>query len=229
MTDLTVVFMFGLVGSVHCLQMCGPLVLAYSLPLERKVFLPHLGYNLGRILTYSLLGAVAGQVGHMLEALGRLSGFENIAALIAGIALILLGLAYAGFLPMTSLAPVSRITRTAGRLLTAPTFGSKVGLGLALGFLPCGFLYAALIKAMEAGNPVSGAATMLVFGLGTSLALVAAGSLSTVLTTPLKKWGRFAGAAGVLLLGSLLLYRGLMGHGILPPSMEKGGHGNHAH
>ena len=68
--EFSVVFSFGLAGGLHCAQMCGPLVLAYSLPLRGGAMRAHLAYNAGRIATYTLLGAVAGAVGQAIRLPG---------------------------------------------------------------------------------------------------------------------------------------------------------------
>jgi uncharacterized protein len=241
--DIPLVFSLGLLGSVHCLQMCGPIVLAYSLPmadaqgggLRRRLIMSHLAYNAGRITTYSVLGAVAGAAGHALGLIGRLAGFENIAAIVAGIFLIAMGISMAGVLPVSNLLrldPTRLLTRlhhVASRLITAPSHRSKFKLGLLLGFLPCGLIYAALLKAMEAGNPVAGAVVMLIFGLGTAGALIVTGFLSSVIAVPLRRWGNMIAAVGVTLLGALLLYRGMMSRGILPHSGNGGAHSVHEH
>jgi uncharacterized protein len=241
--DLPLVFSFGLLGSAHCLQMCGPIVIAYSLPmaaaqgggLRPQLVLSHLLYNAGRITTYSVLGAIAGAAGHALGLMGRLAGFENMAAIVTGALLIAMGISMSGILPVSNLVQLdptrllSRLHQLAARLLTAQSRKSKFVLGLVLGFLPCGLIYAALLKAMEAGDPVAGAEVMLVFGLGTAGALVATGFLSSVITVPLRRWGNVVAAVGVTLLGALLLYRGMMSRGILPHSGHGGAHSVHEH
>jgi len=239
--DYPFVFAFGLVGSLHCVQMCGPIVLAYSLPLaettvRRNLIAAHLSYNAGRIVTYTALGAISGLAGHAFDLLGRLAGLGNAAAIVAGALLIIAGLSFSGLVPLGAfmrLDPTRILTgvhRAAGRLLAAPTSRSKFLLGLALGFLPCGFLYAALIKAMETGNPAAGALTMLSFGLGTAGALILTGLASSALTVPLRRWGNAVAATGMILLGALLLYRGIMARGMVPDSSSGGsdaGHGRH--
>ena len=76
--ELGLMFALGLVGSLHCVQMCGPIVLAFSLPLNRPDALrANLGYNAGRILTYAFLGALAGSVGGGIGMLGRLEALAS--------------------------------------------------------------------------------------------------------------------------------------------------------
>src|ERR1039457_3343634 len=95
--ELGLVFVLGLVGSLHCVQMCGPIVLAFSLPLEgRDALRAHLGYNAGRILTYAFLGALAGAVGGGIGMLGRLACLASGARIFAGAAMIAAGILMAG-------------------------------------------------------------------------------------------------------------------------------------
>ncbi len=225
--DFALIFSFGLLGSLHCVQMCGPLVLAYSLPLAgagtRSSLIPaHLAYNAGRILTYMFLGCLAGAAGKALGLVGKLAGVEDTAAMVAGVLLVVTGLSFSGFLPISNLLPpasnryIGRISKAAAGLFQSPSRRSKFMLGLCLGFLPCGFLYAGLLKAIETGSLLAGAATMLAFGLGTSGAMVATGLLSSFITAPLRRWSHWIGAMGMILLGFLLIYRGVMAHGMLP-------------
>jgi uncharacterized protein len=239
--DLSLVFTFGFLGSMHCVGMCGPIVLAYSLPLAGSgatrtgLVLAHLAYNAGRIITYTLLGAVAGAAGHALGLVGRLAGAENGAAIVAGVLLILTGVSFLGVLPLSGVSRfdpmrvLSRLHSGISGLLTAPTRGSKFKLGLALGLLPCGFLYAGLLKAVEAGSPLSGAGTMLAFGTGTACAMIATGMFSSALAAPLRRWGNRVAAAGMILLGGLLLYRGIMAHGMGEHSPQPAAQPGHEH
>ncbi len=151
-------FTLGLVGSLHCLQMCGPIVLSYSLPLAShsrgRQMAAHLAYNLGRITTYAALGAVAGSAGAAVGLMGRLAGIEHVAAMVAGSLMIVAGIFMSGLIPRGQLArlysfrPASRIAKAIGRPMQSPTAASKFTMGLALGFLPCGLIYAALLKAV---------------------------------------------------------------------------------
>src|SRR5437868_10478564 len=89
------IFGLGLVSSLHCVQMCGILVISYSLPLSKisrmtQVF-AHLSYNFGRILTYTMLGTVAGFIGGTIGFVGSLAGIENAAAIIGGCLMIVAG------------------------------------------------------------------------------------------------------------------------------------------
>lgn len=217
--EIAVPFSLGLVSSLHCAQMCGPLVLAYSIPLpsgSRRSAWAHLAYNAGRIITYACFGAIAGAAGGGLLTIGRLAGIERWAAMTAGAAMILAGILMSGWLPQQTLVRIgggsgSWISRTSGRLLRSPDPASKLTLGLVLGFLPCGLVYAALIKALDAGSAFAGAVTMVAFGAGTSAALLGIGLFSSAITARLGRHANRFATVSILLLGAFLLWRGYIG------------------
>jgi uncharacterized protein len=221
--DVTLPFGFGVVSSLHCTQMCGPIVLSYSMA-ARGSSLSHLYYNLGRILTYSMLGAVAGAAGSMVGVLGRLAGLERTAMLIAGGLMLLAGVLMSGWLPKSSLVRIERIgvsrifSGVITKLMTSSKPQSKLGLGLLMGFLPCGLLYAALLKAVSTAEPLAGAATMALFGAGTSLALLAIGLFSSALSARLGRWSNAFATASVLLMGAFLLWKGIKPPPVMGPS-----------
>lgn len=218
--EFYVVFALGLVSSLHCVVMCGPLVLSYSLPLGSRKFseqiLAHFSYNFGRILTYALLGAVAGLLGGTVEFIGHLAGIENVAAIAAGVLMVAAGVLMLDLVPgkrlqkLNPLLYTSRFLKPLGSRISSPSIGSKFSLGLILGFMPCGLIYAALFKAMAAGTVLAGTLTMTAFGLGTAASLLAVGIFSAAFSFKLSKWGNRLAAASVLLLGMALVTRGVM-------------------
>jgi sulfite exporter TauE/SafE len=189
----------------------------------------HLTYNAGRILTYSALGALAGLLGRTLGFLGRLAGLGAALALVSGTLMILAGFFMLGLIPAAFLESrffriPARFLQPLGGLLSSPRAGRRFLLGLTLGFLPCGLVYAALVKAMAAGSALGGALNMLAFGLGTAGALIAIGFFSSVLRGGIVRWGRQLAAASVTLMGLVLLWRGMMPH-----MMIMGGHVHGSH
>lgn len=223
LTEFNLVFTLGLVSSLHCAQMCGPIVLALSLPLStaqrRQHLLAHLSYNIGRLVTYSMLGAFAGLTGHTLGLAGKLAGIENTGAILAGGLMVLTGLLMLDLLPNRSLQRFDPLRfmlgvfKPIGSRLASTSISSKFSLGMLLGLLPCGLIYAALFKAMATGTVLAGALTMLAFGLGTTGALLAIGLLSSAFSTrlhvPLRTWGIKTAALSVTLLGVFLVWRGV--------------------
>jgi hypothetical protein len=233
-------FTLGLVSSLHCVQMCGPIVLSYSLasgqpggtgtPGPGRYFaLGHLAYNAGRIVTYTALGALAGLAGGAMGMLGRLAGATSLAAMVGGGLMVIAGLFMLGIIPTAALAGTnifrlsSGFLRWVGGLLTTPKVAKRFLLGLALGFLPCGLIYAALLRSLATGTALWGAAAMLAFGLGTAGALIALGLFSSAIRWRLNRWGNRLAAASVILMGIFLLWRGVM-----PGMVMAGMHAAHA-
>ena len=212
--ELAVVFAAGLGAGLHCLQMCGPIVLAYSLPLARgQAWRAHLLYNSGRITTYMLLGALTGAAGGALGLLGRMAGIAAAGRIIAGGAMVLAGIAMLAARPASGLITIQRSGRGAGFLRAAGRMvresRNKFLLGVTLGFLPCGLVYAALLKAMESASAAGGALTMLAFGIGTAVALLAMGAVSTLTGARLGRYNTRVAAVAVVLFGAILLWRGI--------------------
>lgn len=236
--EFGVMLSLGLLSSLHCAQMCGPIVVSYSLasikPAGNSNGAPrspfswanvgsgrlgslsqHLAYNAGRILTYSALGAVAGLAGRSMTWMGQLAGLSHTASIVAGVLMIIGGIAMLGWLPklaalgQSSAAVTSRFLRPLHKLLSVPDIGHRFALGLALGFLPCGLIYAALMKSLSAGTVLGGALDMFAFGLGTASSLLAIGLLSNSISFrgTLARRGSPIAATAVVLMGAVLLWR----------------------
>lgn len=217
-------FASGLVGGVgHCVGMCGPLVAAFSFNrAEGGGIRPHLLYHLGRVTTYSMVGGVAGFTGSFLDVAAAIAPYQRAVLTATGVLIALAGLILGGWLPGGSAA--ARLGRPgffpkACRLLAGDaTPGAHFPLGLVLGFLPCGLVYAALLAAaregMEAGDHgggfFRGFLVMALFGAGTVPALLvvgkAAGALSVRTRTGLSRLS----AAFVAVAGVFLAIRGIL-------------------
>ncbi len=220
---------FGFVSSLHCVQMCGPIVLTYSVAAntgeeKRSLMGLHLAYNAGRTLTYMLLGALLGLLGGAMSLVGSLAGIENIAAMIAGIAMVVTGLVLVGFIRWGNrwrgFAMPQRLLRPVGKMLSSRAPGSKFALGALMGFLPCGLIYAALMKALGTQTPLAGALTMLAFGMGTSGALIAVGIGASAITKKVARWGTAISAVTVTIMGVLLIARGSLAGPVMHCHMQ---------
>lgn len=183
-------FMAGLAGSVtHCLGMCGPFVLGQSANrteresgcsggLRRLAGMALLPYHAGRATTYIALGAGAGA---MASTLRDQSWFQCFSAILLGLAgLLFLGSALYRWgvrIPTLALIPPSLLERWSRPLFKSPTGWGGYRLGLVLGLLPCGLVYAALMACAARGDLVMAATGMGAFALGTFPALAALGIL----------------------------------------------------
>lgn len=208
--ELSLPLGLGVAASLHCAQMCGPLVVAYSVG-ARRGLAPHFYYNLGRMFTYAVLGAVAGAVGNII---GAVSGVAQTVMLVAGVLMIIAGALTAGIVPNRQLVQiggggVSRwLSGKVGPLLRSADPRQKLLLGLLLGLLPCGLVYAALLQAMSTGSAVRGGASMALFGMGTAVSLVPIGVFSSFFAARLGRWSAPIAAAAMVILGCVMLWRG---------------------
>lgn len=188
-------FLVGLLGSVHCAAMCGGIVGALSLaPARANAFpvpvrtarpqasLVNIGaYNLGRIASYMLAGAVAGGAAGGVGALSGLPTLQTAGYWLANLMLVALGLflmdAWRGlaWLEQGGRALWRHVQPLMRRVGPPDTPGKMVAAGFLWGWLPCGMVYSALVTAMLSGSAASGAAVMLAFGLGTLPMLVGLG------------------------------------------------------
>ena len=179
----------GLLGSTHCIGMCGGIVGALSTglknprPVSDLVLASYLlAYNAGRILSYTAAGALAGLIGAQAAKFSADSAL-SVGRLVAGLFMIALGLYLADWWRAIAVLETAglriwRVIQPLGRrFIPARTTWQALGLGLVWGWLPCGLVYSALALAMASASPQQGALTMLGFGLGTLPMLLAMGSI----------------------------------------------------
>lgn len=215
--------LLGLLGSGHCLGMCGGFMSALALTLpheqshQRHTLL--LSYNLGRLMSYGLAGTLAGLLGWVLVSTPLAIIVRSVAALL----LILMGLYLSGW--WSGLRHIEKIGQglwkklqpITQRLLPMNTHPRALLLGLLWGWLPCGLVYSTLLWAATQGNALHSLWLMLAFGLGTTPVLFVTGLAAKQMELLLKKQSiRQLGGALIILLGlwSLLgtQYHSLMGH-----------------
>lgn len=169
MNNFPLAFIMGLLGSLHCAVMCGPLML--SMPLQKtsyfKSALQLLSYQLGRVLVYTLLGLLLGWVGSSL----RMATNQETLSLVIGILLVLFTIVHwsgrysnrFNAIPSKLIAPISKLM---GKILGLPCWGFLAGM--LNGLLPCGMVYLALATALNSSAVQYGGLFMLLFGLGTT-------------------------------------------------------------
>lgn len=214
----------GLAGSMHCMAMCGPLLIAFGQvfrPLEgggtqraHPLWLDFAGYHLGRIWTYGLLGLLAGSASERLRVVAFDLGLRRPLSLL--LAILLLG--SAGFLVMgkhgaSLLRTDCGLKRLRGvawfqALLHKRGLSSRFLLGAILGLLPCGLVYAMLIVAATMPSPLHSGLAMLAFGTGTLPALSAVLLASGFLAPVARRLGPWVVALTFLLASGLIVLRG---------------------
>lgn len=211
--SLTAAFLVGLLGGGHCVGMCGGIVGAVSMSLPNsKPKLPFLiGYNLGRISSYTLAGIIAGVLGASSFFLDHILPIEKLLYALASVMLVLLGLYLAGiWRVLTKLEHIGTmlwqlIQPYSQKLLPVKSLPQSFLLGALWGWLPCGLVYSVLVAAIATANPLQGGLLMLAFGLGTLPTLLAMGMTAVRLKAFLQKlW--FRRLSGLLVAGF-----GLMG------------------
>ncbi|NQZ52714.1 MAG: sulfite exporter TauE/SafE family protein [Piscirickettsiaceae bacterium] len=203
-------FLLGLFSTVHCIAMCGSVIgaLTLSLPVEvresqSKMFPYVLNYNLGRLLSYGIAGAI---VGLLSSPLATFNGHQ-ILRILSAIVMIGMGLYLAGWFPKFAQmervgAPVWRLLQPIGqKLLPVRTRSQAFLLGTVWGWLPCGLVYAALAVAATVGEPIKASMVMLAFGAGTLPAVMGAGLFAGFLASMarMKNLRQFAGMSIILM------------------------------
>jgi uncharacterized protein len=210
----------GIGGSLHCLGMCGPIVMAVSSGRGKTGFEGAFLYNTGRILTYTLLGLFFGLAGFGI----RLAVMQNSLSLAAGLFLIAMGLsALVGWKWKYGHRLTGRfVHKGLSRLFKKQSIWRMLPIGMLNGLLPCGMVYMALIPALALGQPGAGAAFMFVFGLGTVPMLFALAMLKGRMPEGLRfKFNRITPVI-TLVIGVLFSLRGMeLGIPYLSPKTAK--------
>lgn len=209
----------GLFGSVHCLGMCGGIAGLFAVKLEIASLSNRVGlglaYNLGRILSYAVLGFLVAGVGKTIA--GIIPTLAGPARLASGLLIILVGLQIAfdwrllEFLERGGGAVWRRIAPSARSLLPVTSAPKALALGFLWGWLPCGLVYSALLIAGTSGEALNGAAVMAVFGLGTLPAMLLTGLGAAELQAFMARtWARRGAGLLVVLMGVVTLWMPLM-------------------
>lgn len=205
-------FILGILGSFHCVGMCGPI--AFMLPVDRtntlKKILQISMYHLGRLLAYSLIGLVFGLIGKSLF----IFGYQQQLSIGIGLFMILLVVVPKNILGEFNISKpiyktIFRIKTALGTALKKKTMDTFLTIGFLNGFLPCGLVYMALFAAMASGNAASGSLQMVVFGLGTIPLMTTAIYLSHFLKGKARQRIQKAIPVFILVIGILFILRGL--------------------
>ena len=225
-TLILAALMIGLAGSLHCIGMCGPLVMIIHSGGQGKTFswwLNQIIYHSGRMLVYASFGVIIGFVGKGFVAYG----FQQWLAVISGILLLLML-----FVPYIS----SKI-KAGGNVVFQKVRGkfssliqnkkpqTQFLLGIINGLLPCGLVYAAMAAALATSSPAKSALFMVVFGLATSPALFAVAGFGNIIRTKIKAKNFAAIRIGLSVLAVLFILRGAnLGIPYLSPKVKMDAH-----
>ena len=202
----------GLLGSFHCVGMCGPIALA--IPLKTNSWLARISggvlYNLGRAITYALMGAVFGLLGRGLV----MSGFQQWVSVIMGAIMILSVITPSIYKNRFNAEKglfsfVGKIKVSLGKLFAQRSYGSLFLIGLLNGLLPCGLVYFAIAGAIATGSSMTGSMFMFIFGLGTLPMLLAISLIGNLITLELRKKITRLIPYAIVFIGLLFILRGL--------------------
>ena len=218
----SLLFMIGMLTSVHCIAMCGGINLSQCMgqsqienQAEKKHFWtplrPSLLYNLGRVISYTVIGGIVGAMGSVISFSGGLKGLIQ---LIAGLFMIIMGTNMVGIFP-----ELRRFNLRMPRIFRSKLRGIKRGnspfyIGLINGFMPCGPLQAMQLYSLSTGSFFKGAFAMFLFSLGTVPLMLGLGVLSSVLSKRFTQKIMSIGATLVVVLGISMLASGLSLAGI---------------
>lgn len=218
----------GLLGSFHCIGMCGPIALA--LPVHQyhpiKKYLGILLYNLGRVITYAILGLSFGLLGQSFF----LGGFQQTISISIGILLLLsVILSNSKWYSSPNLNFIYTIIHSVknqlGNLFNKKGLHFLFLIGLLNGLLPCGLVYIGIAGAIATGNYIKGAEFMFYFGLGTMPVMYAVAFLGQFITVKFRNHIRQAMPYVVSVMAIMLIVRGLnLGIPYLSPEFEKEKH-----
>ncbi len=202
----------GLIGSFHCVGMCGPIALA--IPLKTSSWLARITggliYNIGRAITYALMGIVFGLLGRGLV----MSGFQQWVSVIMGAIMILSVITPSLYKNRFNAEKgifsfVGKVKLSLGKLFTQRSYGSLFLIGLLNGLLPCGLVYVAIAAAIATGSSVGGGLFMFIFGLGTLPMMLAISLIGNLITLELRKKITRLIPYAIVFIGILFVLRGL--------------------
>jgi len=222
--EILAAFFIGLVGSLHCIGMCGPIAIALPVPDSNNLsfFTGRILYNLGRVVTYSFLGAVLGLVGSKIA----LAGAQQIVSIVLGAIIIIAVILPQKYKNYFAQHPVVQklahpLKSNIGLLFSKGTFSAMFLIGILNGFLPCGLVYVALAGAIASGDAISGAAVMILFGLGTVPAMFAASVFGKFINIGIRTKIRKAVPVLAIILGVIFILRGMnLGIPMLSPKVS---------
>ncbi|GAA0748082.1 sulfite exporter TauE/SafE family protein [Gaetbulibacter jejuensis] len=205
-------FILGLLGSFHCVGMCGPI--AFMLPVDRSNSVKKISqittYHIGRLLAYSTIGLIFGLIGKNLYIFGLQ---QQLSICIGVLMIVVVLLPYKTFSKYNLSKPlhkiISKVKSELGSALKKKTADTFLTIGFLNGFLPCGLVYMAVFGSLVSSTITQGAMYMALFGLGTVPLMTSAIYLGKFLNTTIKQRIQKAIPVFVVIIGMLFILRGL--------------------
>ncbi len=203
---------FGLLGSFHCVGMCGPI--AFMLPVDRsntsRKIIQILIYHLGRLLSYGMIGLLFGLIGKGLYIFGT----QQQLSIIIGVLMIVVVLLPSKIFNKYNFSKpiyriISKLKSTLGKSLKKKTIDTFLTIGFLNGFLPCGLVYMAVFASLTTTNALQGSLYMVLFGIGTIPLMTSAIYLGKFLNSTIKQRIQKAIPVFIVIIGFLFILRGL--------------------
>jgi sulfite exporter TauE/SafE len=213
--ELPLIFVAGILGTAHCLGMCGPMALAIGGAAKGwpSAIAKQIVYTAGRLFSYGFLGSVAGFCGARLVRFSpSLVNVPATLAVIAGVFLIYQGLRATGIFRRRGVSAAAGPCLAGGfigQFLRHPNHSGVFLAGVLTGFLPCGLLYGMLSLAMSTHSVLLGGTMMIIFGLGTAPAMMLAGVSGRLIGLATRQWIYAAAAWCLVLTGVVSVARGV--------------------
>lgn len=221
--------MVGLLGSLHCIGMCGVLVFACTLStpnggspeeppsihtLRFSPWVLQVVFHLGRLLTYGIMGAVTSGFFSAIQLIRAVNRWMPHVTVVCGLAMVFLAATMMRWVPLPSLtdrllsAPLGAVVSRAPALIRTPNPGNRFLLGLLTGLLPCCLSWSMVVTVVPEADPLKGFVTMILFGLGTVPALMAAALFGIGISTVARRAIESLAALAVGGIGITLVLRG---------------------
>jgi sulfite exporter TauE/SafE len=232
-TGYGLLFIFGILTSFHCIGMCGGIAISQSirkketkadeLKNKSKVFiLPSLLYNLGRVISYTIVGGFVGGLGRVISFTGA---WKAVVPIVGGVFMIIMAVNLLGIFPALRRFNLRMPSFVAKKIYKGNNNYSPMIIGLLSGLMPCGPLQIVQLYALGTGSVIFGATSMFVFAIGTVPILLTFGVINTILSKKFSNIVLKASAVLVFILGIVMIGRGLVLTGItmdMPQIVSKG-------
>jgi sulfite exporter TauE/SafE/copper chaperone CopZ/plastocyanin domain-containing protein len=217
-------FMIGLLTSVHCVAMCGGICLSQCVPKNTgtetviskfAAMRPSLLYNLGRVISYTIIGGIVGAIGSVVSFSGPMKGFVQI---LAGVFMVIMGLNMLNISPWLRKFNPRMPKIFAKKIYAQRSSNSPLYIGILNGLMPCGPLQAMQLYALSTGSPLKGALAMFLFSVGTFPLMFIFGALSSYINKKFTGKMMTASAVLVVVLGVFMFNNGIGLSGIQYPA-----------